>query len=63
MLDIMYMNNDLRTLLCDEKLTPGDMKKQGDNMFNSSLRKEGMSRVMAGKTSLKEIKRITMEAG
>ncbi len=63
MLDIMYMNDNLRTLLCDKQLTPGDMKKQGDNRFNSSLRKEGMLRVMAGKTTLKEIKRITMEAG
>ena len=63
MLDIMYMNDDLRTLLCSQQLTPGDMKKQGDNRFNSSLRKEGMSRVLAGETTLKEIKRITMEAG
>jgi len=63
MLDIMYMNDDLRTLLCNKQLTPGDMKKKGDNKFHSSLRKEGMLRVMAGKTSLKEIKRITMEAG
>ena len=63
MLDIMYMNDDLRTLLCNKQLTPGDMKKQGDNKFNSSLRKEGMSRVLAGETTLKEIKRITMEAG
>jgi hypothetical protein len=39
------------------------MKKQGDNRFNLSLRKEGMSRVLAGETTLKEIKRITMEAG
>ncbi len=62
MLDIMYMNDDLRTLLCNKQLSPGDMKKQGDNRFNSSLRKEGMLRVMAGKTSLKEIKRITTEA-
>jgi type II secretory ATPase GspE/PulE/Tfp pilus assembly ATPase PilB-like protein len=63
MLDIMYMNDDLRTLLCNKQLTPGDMKKQGDNKFNSSLRKEGMSRVLAGQTTLKEIKRITTEAG
>lgn len=63
MLDIMYMNDDLRTLLCNNQLTLGDMKKKGDNRFNSSLRKEGMSRVIAGKTTLKEIKRITMEAG
>ena len=58
-LDVMYMNNHLRTLLCNNQLSPGDLKKQGDKQFSSSLRKEGMNRVLDGTTSLSEIKRLT----
>lgn len=62
-LDVMYMDDRIRTLLTNNQLTPGDLKKQGDKSFMSVLRNEGMNRVLEGKTTLKEIKRITMEAG
>jgi type II secretory ATPase GspE/PulE/Tfp pilus assembly ATPase PilB-like protein len=62
-LDMMYINDSIRALLCDNRLTPGDMKKQGDHSFSSSLRKEGMQLVLAGKTTLSEIKRVTTSAG
>jgi len=62
-LDVMYLDDNLRQLLTDNKLTPGDLKKQGDKTFMGMLRNEGIRHVMAGKTTLKEVKRITMEGG
>ena len=59
-LDVMYMNDELRTLLCNNQLAPGDLKARGDKRFSSSLRKEGMKRVLDGTTTLNEIKRLTM---
>lgn len=62
-LDVMYLDDRIRGLLLNDKLSPGDMKKQGDKTFLSVLRNAGMKRVLAGETTLKEIKRITMEIG
>ena len=62
-LDVMYMNDDLRTLLCNNQFMPGDMKKQGEKHFNSSLRKEGMIKVLEGITTLSEVKRLTVNEG
>ena len=47
-LDVMYMDDHLRTVLCNNQLAPGDMKKQGDKQFATSLRKEGMKKVFEG---------------
>lgn len=62
-LDVMYMNDRLSELLCNEKLTPGELKKNGDRQFDSSLRKEGMKGVLRGITTLDEVKRLTMSIG
>ncbi len=62
-LDVMYMNDHLRTLLCNNQFMPGDMKKQGEKHFNSSLRKEGMNKVLEGVTTLSEVKRLTVNEG
>jgi type II secretory ATPase GspE/PulE/Tfp pilus assembly ATPase PilB-like protein len=62
-MDVMYLDDRIRGLLSNNKLAPGDLKKQGDRTFLSVLRREGMNHVKTGKTTLKEIKRITMEAG
>ena len=62
-LDVMYLNDHIRQLLTDNKLTPGDLKKQGDKTFAGMLRNEGMRHVLDGRTTLKEVKRVTMEAG
>jgi type II secretory ATPase GspE/PulE/Tfp pilus assembly ATPase PilB-like protein len=59
-LDVMYMNERLQTMLCNNQLSPGELKKQGDKSFNTSLRKEGMERVLKGITTLNEIKRISV---
>jgi hypothetical protein len=39
------------------------MKEEGDKFFSSLLRKQGMKRVLSGKTTLKELKRISMNTG
>lgn len=62
-LDVMYMNDRISTLLCNNQLTPGDMKQQGDRSFTESLRKEGMARVLTGRTTLSEVKRVTSTLG
>ena len=62
-MDIMYMDDRIRGLLSNNQLSPVDLKKKGDKTFFSVLRGEGMKKVLAGETTLKEIKRITMEVG
>jgi general secretion pathway protein E len=62
-LDVMYMNDHLRTMLCNDRLTPGDVKKQGDKQFAGSLRSEGMKKVLDGVTTLSEVKRLTTNMG
>jgi type II secretory ATPase GspE/PulE/Tfp pilus assembly ATPase PilB-like protein len=62
-MDVMFLDNRIRGLLTDNKLSAGDLKKRGDKSFLSVLRNQGMSQVLAGRTTLKEVKRITMEAG
>lgn len=62
-LDVLTINDHLRTLLCNQQLAPGDLKKRGDKQFVSSLRKEGMTKVLEGATTLDEVKRLTMNMG
>jgi len=62
-LDVMFLDEHIRQLLTDNKLTPGDLKKRGDKTFEGMLRNEGLRHVLAGRTTLKELKRITMETG
>jgi type II secretory ATPase GspE/PulE/Tfp pilus assembly ATPase PilB-like protein len=58
-MDIMYMNDQIRTALCNNTLTPGDLKQKGDKQFHTALRMMGMKKVVAGLTTLGEIKRVT----
>ena len=62
-MDVMYMDDHIRELLSNNQLNPGNLKKQGDKSFLSVLRKEGLNKVLAGGTTLKEVKRVTMEVG
>ena len=62
-LDVLTINDQLRTLLCNQQLSPGDLKEQGDKQFVSSLRREGMKKVLEGMTTLNEVKRLTMNIG
>jgi type II secretory ATPase GspE/PulE/Tfp pilus assembly ATPase PilB-like protein len=58
-MDIMYMNDHIRTVLCNNTLTPGDLKQKGDKQFHATLRLMGVKKIMDGLTTLTEVKRIT----
>jgi type II secretory ATPase GspE/PulE/Tfp pilus assembly ATPase PilB-like protein len=57
-MDIMYINDHIRTVLCNNTLTPGDLKQKGDKQFHTALRLMGMKKVMSGMTTLSELKRV-----
>jgi general secretion pathway protein E len=57
-MDIMYINDHIRTVLCNNTLTPGDLKQKGDKQFHNALRNMGMNKVMTGMTTLSELKRV-----
>jgi type II secretory ATPase GspE/PulE/Tfp pilus assembly ATPase PilB-like protein len=57
-MDIMYMNDNIRTVLCNNTLTPGDLKQKGDKQFHTTLRLMGMKKVITGMTTLSEVKRV-----
>jgi type II secretory ATPase GspE/PulE/Tfp pilus assembly ATPase PilB-like protein len=57
-MDIMYINDHIRTVLCNNTLSPGDLKQKGDKQFYNALRNMGMNKVMAGMTTLSELKRV-----
>lgn len=57
-MDIMYMNDHIRTVLCNNTLTPGDLKQKGDKQFHMALRLMGMQKVMSGTSTLSEVKRV-----
>jgi type II secretory ATPase GspE/PulE/Tfp pilus assembly ATPase PilB-like protein len=57
-MDIMYINDHIRTVLCNNTLTPGDLKQKGDKQFHNALRIMGMKKVMSAMTTLSEIKRV-----
>lgn len=63
MMDVMYMDDTLREMLCNQTITAGELKEKGDKQFYNTLRKIGMQKVVEGKTTLKEIKRITSNIG
>ena len=53
------MNEHIRTVLCNNTLTPGDLKQKGDKQFHATLRHMGMKKVIDGMTTLNELKRVT----
>jgi type II secretory ATPase GspE/PulE/Tfp pilus assembly ATPase PilB-like protein len=61
--DIMILDDDVRASLINNQLTPGDLKKKGDEKGRSTLIKEGLRKVMAGITTLDEVKRVTSNLG
>ena len=59
MMDVMYMSDGLREMLCNQTVSAGELKEKGDKQFYAALRRIGMQKVIDGQTTLKEIKRIT----
>lgn len=58
-MDVMYMDEHLRKVLCNNTLSPGDLKMRGDKHFSATLREMGMQKVLSGQVDLSEIKRVT----
>lgn len=62
-MDVTYMDDKLRHILLSGTLTPADMKQKGDHSFFATLRRSGMAKVLAGITTIEEIKRVTSHLG
>jgi len=56
--DILDIDDNLRTLIANEKLDIGQLRKNGDEKGKSNLQKQGLKKVVEGITSLDELKRV-----
>jgi len=61
--DVMRLDEDVKANLANERLSLGSMKKRGDDQSKSTLKKEGLKKVLAGITTLEEIQRVTSKLG
>jgi len=61
--DAMVLNADLKAKLTNPNVSIGDLKADGDRKGKSSLREDGIRKVMAGLTTLEEVKRVTTNLG
>lgn len=59
--DILIMDRRLRETIIGGKLSTVELKKRGDRMGRTNLRKEGMKRVINGITTLEEVNRVTSD--
>jgi len=62
-LDVVRLNKDVKAKLADDSLSLGDLKKDGDEKGRSTLKHEGMKKVLAGITTLEEVKRVISSLG
>jgi type II secretory ATPase GspE/PulE/Tfp pilus assembly ATPase PilB-like protein len=56
--DILDLDDNLRTLIANEKLDISQLRKSGDEKGKSNLQKQGLKQVVCGMTSLDELKRV-----
>ena len=56
--DILDLDDNLRTLIANEKLDIGQLRKNGDEKGKSNLKKQCLKKVVSGITSLDELKRV-----
>ena len=61
--DVLYLDKEIKAKLAGDKLTPGDLKRDGDEKSRSTLRGDGLKKVLAGLTTLEEVKRVTSDLG
>jgi general secretion pathway protein E len=62
-MDVTILDEKIKTILADDRLSPGDLKKKGDERGRTALRREGMKKVLSGLTTLEEVKRVSTELG
>jgi type II secretory ATPase GspE/PulE/Tfp pilus assembly ATPase PilB-like protein len=61
--DILHLDDEIKTMLANDRLVPGELKMKGDKKSRSNLRREGLKKAAAGLTTLDEVKRVTSNLG
>jgi type II secretory ATPase GspE/PulE/Tfp pilus assembly ATPase PilB-like protein len=61
--DVMEMDDALRASIANGTFSVIELKKDAERRGMTSLRKEGMKKVVAGMTTFEEVKRVTSDAG
>jgi len=56
--DMLTLDDNLRSLIANEKLDIGQLRQSGDEKGKSNLKKQGLKKVVSGITSLEELKRV-----
>lgn len=62
-MDVMVLNDKIKSLLTERNVSIGEMKKFGDKKGQMTLRDEGLAKVYAGLTTLEEVRRVTSNIG
>jgi type II secretory ATPase GspE/PulE/Tfp pilus assembly ATPase PilB-like protein len=62
-LDVTYMDEELKANLTKPDLSIADFKKKGDTTAKNNLKKEALKKVLAGITTLDEVKRVISTLG
>ena len=62
-LDVMYLDDKVKANMMNNALSLGDLKRDGDDMGRSNLKKEGLKKVLLGITTFDEVKRVTSNLG
>ena len=62
-MDVMVLNDKIKSLLTERNVSIGEMKKFGDKKGQMTLRDEGLAKVYAGLTTLDEVRRVTSNLG
>lgn len=61
--DVTVLDENIKANLTNPNVTIGELKKEGDKKGRASLRDDGIRKVMAGLTTLEEVKRVTTNLG
>ena len=61
--DVMQLEDDIRAQLADDKMSLSALKDKGDKYIRSGLKKQGLKLVLAGITTMQEVKRVTSNLG
>ena len=58
-MDVMVLDDEIKGILADGRLSPGDLKQKGDSRGRTALKREGMKKVLMGITTVEEVRRVT----
>jgi general secretion pathway protein E len=63
LVDVMRLDEEIKTILGGSHLSLGELKQKGDSMGRGNLKREGLRKVTAGLTTLDEVKRVVSNLG